>query len=240
MTRDTRNPALNGRNGIASKLASAGPAEATWSQSLPAWSAENTSRLWVAAGAGLSVLAFLALGTAVLRAFLPAGNDDATCSTGDDCNERGAALAQEDDLALAAWMFQRGCDQGHGAACNNLGLAYQSGQGVVEDLEQARTAFQRACSDGFAEGCSNEGVLHEQGLGVPVNLGDAQRLYFQACQRGSALGCSNLGALYARGRGVEVDPGEAARFFAEACMRGSGIGCANLFESQSPQRASSP
>jgi TPR repeat protein len=199
---------------------------------MPAWSAENTSRLWVAAGAGLGVLACLALGTVALKAFLPTGGD-ATCSTGDDCNERGVALAQAPDtLDLAARSFQRGCDQGHAAACNNLGLAYQSGRGVAEDFEQARTAFQRACGEGFAEGCSNEGVLHEQGLGVAKNLGDAQRLYLQACRRGSALGCSNLGALYAEGRGVAANPGEAARFFAEACSRGSDVGCANLFESQ--------
>jgi hypothetical protein len=240
MMRDTRNPSLSGGDG--SKPSSTGLAEGAWSQSLPAWSAQNTSRLWLGAGAGLGVLACLALGAAALKAFLPAGND-ATCSTGSDCNERGVALAQAPDaLALAARLFQRGCDQGHAAACNNLGLAYQSGRGVAENFEQARTAFQRACSEGFAEGCSNEGVLHEQGLGVPKNLGDAQRLYLQACQHGSALGCSNLGALYAEGRGVEADSGQAARFFAEACSRGSDVGCRNLFQSEheAPKAAISP
>jgi len=211
--------------------------DGAWNQSMPAWrEAARPSRLWMAAGVGLGVLGCVALGAAAFQRLSQSGAD-AACGSARDCNAHAAALTQTADasseqLALAARLFQRACDGGLAAACNNLGLAHQAGQGVPADYERARTAFQRACSAGFAEGCSNEGVLHEHGLGVPVNLGDARRLYFQACRRGSALGCSNLGALYAEGRGVVADDSEAARFFAEACSRGSDVGCANLFESE--------
>lgn len=238
MRQSTNNPSLDNLRAVnAGAGASNGPVDGAWIQSMPAWrEARASSRLWVAAGVGLGVLGCLALGAAALQRFAGSA-DDAACSTANDCNARAAAIIHapavpEDQLALAARMFQRACDQGHGAACNNLGLAHQSGAGVPVDHERARTAFQRACSEGIADACSNEGALHEHGLGVPVNLGDAQRLYFQACRRGSALGCSNLGALYAEGRGVELDPNEAARFFAEACSRGSEVGCANLFASE--------
>lgn len=239
MRQSTNNPRsnLHGVNAETTTTGSNGPADSAWTHSTPAWTeARDSNRLWVAAGVGLGVLGCLALGAAALQRFAGSA-EDAPCASANDCNARAAAILQagevpEDQLALAARMFQRACDEGHAAACNNLGLAHQTGEGVPVDYERARTAFQRACSDGIAEACNNEGALYEHGLGVPVNLGDAQRLYFQACRRGSALGCSNLGALYAEGRGVVADESEAARFFTEACSRGSEVGCTNLFASE--------
>jgi hypothetical protein len=185
-------------------------------------------------GAGLGVLGCLALGAAVFRS-LWGPWPESTCADGAACNAAGAGYARapdatENDLVLAARLFQRGCDLGYAAACNNLGLAHESGSGVPQDYERAMVAFERACSGGIAEGCSNQGTLHEHGLGVPVNLGDAQRAYNQACRRGSALGCSNLGVLYAEGKGVPADEAMASRLFAEACQGGSDVGCDNLFE----------
>lgn len=239
MPKSTENPSFD-RLGGASPSTGVKPEasmpEGAWIQSMPAWRESNSQHLWIAAGAGLGVLACLALAGALFERFSGSAAND-SCASGEECNARGAALSQpadasEEQLTRAARLFQRGCDQGSATACNNLGLAHQGGRGLPIDHARALAAFQRACSAGFAEGCSNEGALHEHGLGVPVNLGDAQRLYFQACRRGSALGCSNLGALYASGRGVLTDETEAARFFGEACSRGSDVGCANLFESE--------
>lgn len=210
-----------------------------WSASEPAaWkdAAAATGRWWMAAGAGFAFLGCLALGAAGFR-WLSGPSLETLCSDGVSCNAAGAGYAQapdatDGDRALAARLFQRGCDLGHAPACNNLGLAYEGAQGVPQDYALAMSAFERACSGDFAEGCSNQGTLFEHGLGVPVNLGDARRAYNQACRRGSALGCSNLGVLYAEGRGVMADEAMAARLFAEACRAGSEIGCANLFESE--------
>jgi TPR repeat protein len=247
MREPTKSPSPSNLNGTSdAAFRTTGPVDGAWSQSTSAWSeARRPSRLWIASGVGLGVLGCLALVAAAFQRFAGTEND-AACGNANDCNARAAALLQSpdtsaDELAVAARLLSRACDQGHAAACNNLGLAHQSGQGVPIDYDRAKTAFQRACSAGFAEGCSNEGALHEHGLGVPVNLGDAQRLYFQACRRGSALGCSNLGALYAEGRGVVADGAEASRFFTEACSRGSEVGCTNLFVSErSAQHEAAP
>lgn len=207
-----------------------------WSTPEPAWKeAASASERWtIMIGAGLGVLGCMAIAAALVRSFwgpLP----DAMCKDGEACNAVGASYARapeasEEDLGTAARLFQRGCELGSAAACNNLGLAHESGSGVPQDYEQAMLAFERACSGGFAEGCSNQGTLHEHGRGVPINLGDALRAYNQACRRGSALGCSNLGVLYAEGKGVPVDEAQATRLFAEACKGGSEIACENLFE----------
>jgi TPR repeat protein len=192
-------------------------------------------------GMGLGALALAAIGAATVRA-MSGPSPETLCSDAVSCNAAAAAYsesadASEEDLKLAARLFQRSCALGHGPACNNLGLAYERASGVTQDYERAMRAFERACSLDFAEGCSNQGTLYEHGRGVTANLGDAQRLYNLACRRGSALGCSNLGVLYAKGRGVNADQTLAARLFAEACTAGSEVGCTNLLASGQPAPA---
>lgn len=215
---------------------SVGPDVHGWSTPEPAWKeAASASERWtVMIGAGLGVLGCLAVGAALWRS-LSGPLPEAMCADGAACNAAGANYArapdaQEEDLLVAARLFQRGCELGFAPACNNLGLAHENASGVPRDHQRAMLAFERACSGGFAEGCSNLGTLYERGLGVRVNLGDAQRAYNQACRRGSALGCSNLGVLYAEGRGVPADEAMASRLFAEACKGGSDVGCDNLFQ----------
>jgi TPR repeat protein len=202
-----------------------------------AWkeAAAATERWWITVGVGLGALALLTIGAATFRAL--SGPRDTPCSDGASCNAAGVAYAEsddasDDDVKLAARLFQRSCDLGYGPACNNLGLAYERARGVPQDHERAMLAFERACSLGFAEGCSNQGTLYEHGRGVSANLGDAQRLYNLACRRGSALGCSNLGVLYSKGLGVNEDETVAARLFARACTAGSEVGCTNLLASE--------
>jgi Sel1 repeat-containing protein len=214
-----------------------------WNRTTPWNEAARMSRpLGLGAAVALGLVACFTLVNATVRG-LSRDSLAASCKSASECNELGARFAAAPagsegalqdaapkDAAMASRLFQRACDLGSAAGCNNLGLAYKRAQGVPEDYVLAMTSFERACSGGLAEGCSNQGVLYEHGLGVSVNLGDAQRLYQQACRRGSALGCSNLGALYAQGRGVVADQQAAARLFGDACSAGSAIGCSNLFE----------
>jgi len=219
------------------------PVVGAWSEAAP-WNDTSlkSRRLSILAGISLGFLAVLAVGGALLRQGASALN----CSDGAECNRlgvlssRGASAAPEaaaaegtaQDLPGAARLFQRACDLGNAAGCNNLGLAFERGQGVPQDYERAFTLFEQACGGGFAEGCNNQGALYEHGQGVAVNLGDAQRLYAQACNHGAALGCSNLGVLYAEGRGVVADPAQAVQLFSDACSAGSSVGCNNLVEAQ--------
>lgn len=235
MRQSTSNPTQHGsESSAASGGVTQGEGWSTAGEAALVWhDDERTGRRWIIAASGLGVLACLVVAAAAARSLSP----PLPCATAKECNELGAHHAQApdaqpEDLALAARLFQRGCEQGHAAACNNLGLAYQRAEGVPQDHTRAMTFFERACSGGFAEGCSNKGALYEHGLGVAANVGDAQRLYSQACRRGSALGCSNLGVLFKEGRGVTPDSEAASRLFAEACTAGSPVGCSNLFLSE--------
>lgn len=236
MRQSTSNPSQHGSASAAASPVMGGEGWSTGDAGGSLWQDESrTERRWIIAASGLGILAFLAIVGAAARSLSPAW----PCDTATQCNELGAHHAQSpnaqpEDLALAARLFKRACDQGHAPACNNLGLAYQRAEGVPQDYGRAMTSFERACSGGFAEGCSNQGVLYEHGLGVAANVGDAQRLYSQACRRGSALGCSNLGVLFREGRGMAPDREAASRLFAEACRAGSPVGCSNLFVSEPP------
>lgn len=217
----------------AAQHGSEGPLVGTWTNAATWDDPSVTSRrLGIMAVVGLGFLAIFAVVGGLARNLGSAS----TCASGAECAELGARYAlgadgvAEDDT-LAARLFQRSCDFGHAAGCNELALAFEAGAGVPQDYERAMTYFARACSGGFAEGCNNQGALYEHGRGVPVNLGDAQRLYTQACRHGSGVGCSNLGVLYAQGRGVPADPAVAARLFQEACKAGSTVGCSNLVDS---------
>jgi hypothetical protein len=212
-------------------VASWSPQGTVWST--PAWNdtALAPRRFGITASVGLGLLALLAFIGAVSRGVGP------SCTTGSDCNRLGVVAAEgaaqvAQTPERAARLYQRACDLGDAAGCNNLGLAFQSAPGVPERYARAFRAFELACSRGLAEGCSNQAVLYEQGRGAPRNLGDALRLYTQACRHGSSLGCSNLGALYAKGRGVAKDRDTALFLFAEACNAGNAIGCSNLIQIQ--------
>jgi hypothetical protein len=215
---------------------SSSPADGTvWTKAAP-WNDTSLGprRLGIIAGVGLGLAALVALAGALSHTF---GRAQLACHTGADCNRAALAVAQgvggrAPDAVQAARLYQRGCDLGDGAACNNLGLAFQLGRGVPRDDAQAFSFFELGCSRGAAEGCNNQGAMYEHGSGVQANLGDALRLYTQACRRGSALGCSNLGVLYAEGRGVAADQSEALHLFQEACNAGSSVGCNNLAQSQ--------
>lgn len=242
MRQSTSNGASEGGKASTPSMTSLGPDGGSVLEPVTAWkeAAAASERWWIMVGAGLGMLAVVAIGGAALRA-LSGPTPETLCSDGVSCNAAGVSYAEnvdasEDDLNLAARLFRRSCDLGHGPACNNLGLAHESARGIPQDYERAMSAFERACSLGFAEGCSNQGTLYEHGRGVPANLGDARRLYNLACRRGSALGCSNLGVLYAKGLGVNADEAVAGRLFAQACTAGSEVGCANLLASEERTR----
>ena len=49
-----------------------------------------------------------------------------------------------------ASLYQKACDGGDAAACNNLGVMYYDGAGVPQDYTRAASLYEQAC-DGGAE-----------------------------------------------------------------------------------------
>lgn len=93
------------------------------------------------------------------------------------------------DLARSAEAYERGCTLGERVACNNLGDAYEYGDGVPRDLPRAVELYNRACREGEALGCANLGHLIENGEGTPRDVPRARALYRDACASGNDYGC---------------------------------------------------
>ena len=84
------------------------------------------------------------------------------------------AYAREDYVqARARWMQL--AEKGDAKAMNNLGVLYDSGQGVTQDAAAAGQWFRRAAEGGNAGGMNNWGRMLEQGRGVPRDAQEAAR-----------------------------------------------------------------
>jgi TPR repeat protein len=120
------------------------------------------------------------------------------------------------------------CDAKNGAACDELGRRYLSGEGVAADDTRARELLDRACAYGEAIGCSRLGFMHETGRGVRADAARAAALYTRGCEAGAAFGCTRIGLMYANGRGVARDDARAVGFYRRGCDGGDGGSCSNL------------
>ncbi|RYZ05466.1 MAG: sel1 repeat family protein [Myxococcales bacterium] len=92
-------------------------------------------------------------------------------------------------LERAAALFGTACDLGYLDSCHNVGMAYMTGEGVVQDLPKAALIFQNACAAGLARSCTNLGHLYREGRGVKQDSRKAAELFTKGCGGGSAKGC---------------------------------------------------
>lgn len=123
---------------------------------------------------------------------------------------------------------QTGCDRGDLAACDELAVLYERGEGVRMDVERAAELHRRACDGGHALGCTRLGACYADGRGVPRDPASAARYFGMACDAGNPAGCNQLGLSYGERTGVPGRPDLAADLFRRACDGGDAAGCTNL------------
>ena len=173
---------------------------------------------------------------AALIAAEEAAKEDAfklTCEGGnaEDCHAKGYhQFHHQKNYGQGRLLYQKACDGGWVASCNELGYSYSSGLGVPVDYSRARTLFSKACDGYYVSGCGNLGLLYYRGNGVSVDYSRAQSLFRKSCEGGILAGCFNLGAIYFGGIGVSVDYSRARPLFSKACEGGVIAGCNGLGE----------
>jgi hypothetical protein len=101
----------------------------------------------------------------------------------------GPSAAQDADT------FEAACSFGDFAACNVLGLMYETGAGVDQDLQRASAIYGRLCDAGDSAGCTALGLLMAHGFGMPKDRLGAASLYRTACEAADEFGCDLLAAL---------------------------------------------
>lgn len=126
--------------------------------------------------------------------------------------------------------LQRGCDQGSGSACLQLGNAYYEGkdaQGHTLDLNyfKARKAFDRACDRDNAKACYNLGFMKQHGEGGDIEKSKAAGLYKKACELGDAVSCGKGAAAYRDAQGTAADLAVAAELAKRGCEKDDKDSC---------------
>lgn len=136
----------------------------------------------------------------------------------------GAGVARDPDRALQ--LAQQGCEAKDLAACNNLGILYLGGIGVVKDEAHALKLFDGLCREhNQPRACFNAAALYDGG---PVTVRDpakAADYYTRLCNFGEPNSCYNLGNLYLDGRGVAKDAEKAKALHTLACRSGLKAAC---------------
>ena len=63
------------------------------------------------------------------------------------------------DAQEAAKLYRIACNGGEMNGCNNLGVMYVNGTGVVQDVQEAVRFYRTACDGGEMSGCYNLEIL---------------------------------------------------------------------------------
>lgn len=149
----------------------------------------------------------------------------------DQCADEGLAYSHgrdhyPRDLARSVAAYERGCMLGQRVACNNLGDAYEYGDGVRRDLARAGQLYDRACRTGEPLGCANLGHLLENGEGVARDVARARALYRDACAAGSDYGCFHQQMSAVESPATPAEAQRALEKWQRACDARSARACA--------------
>jgi len=134
----------------------------------------------------------------------------------------------DETKSAAVAVFRTGAAHGHAPSMRNLGLLYESGQGVAQDYAKAREWYEKAAAKGDAIAMSNLGGLCADGRGVAQDYARAREWYEKAADKGNAIAMSNLGLLYESGQGVAQDYAKAGEWYEKAAAKGNAIAMSNL------------
>lgn len=122
------------------------------------------------------------------------------------------------------------CEVGLSAACRNMGLRYEQGEGgMAKDIAQARAYFERGCKLRNGPSCAWVGEGHLFGdFGYAKSARSAAPQLSRACEYGSGYGCRVLAQLHDQGSGVAKSKVMAAGYYRRACDLEDALGCTYL------------
>ncbi len=134
--------------------------------------------------------------------------------------EKGLAAYNSGNYATALAEWKPLADQGNASAQANLGVMYDSGEGVIEDDREAVKWYRLAAEQGYAPAQARLGFMYANGEGVIEDDKEAFKWYRLAAQQGLAPAQYNLAVMYANGEGVIEDSKEAVKWFRLAAEQG--------------------
>lgn len=116
------------------------------------------------------------------------------------CNDYGVFLQTgkgvRQNLNEAMKYYEKSCDLGWGAGCDNLGNVYYFEK---KDYKEAKNYFEKACDLNSGNGCYNLATSYYNGKGVRQDKSLAKEYYGKACDNGEQKGCDNYKKLNEQG-----------------------------------------
>jgi TPR repeat protein len=125
-------------------------------------------------------------------------------------------------------LYNQAANQNNVVAQNNLGVCYDSGQGVMKDEVEAAKWFRKAAERNYAVAEYNLGFYYASGTGVAKDEVEAVKWYRKAAEQGYAPAQNNLGGCYGAGQGVAQDDVAAVKWYQKAAEQGYAPAEANL------------
>ncbi len=116
---------------------------------------------------------------------------------------------------------QRQAKAGSAVAQVEMGLKYQTGEGVNQNVDKAFYWFRKAAVQGNTTGLEEVGTAYYRGEGVPKNNTQAIYWWKQAAENGKSSAMWWLGYIYSReNNGVTIDKEEACNWFKRSAELG--------------------
>ncbi len=112
----------------------------------------------------------------------------------------GINAIKDKKSAKAHELFSKACDANNANGCMDLGIMYDTGNGVKQNKIKAVQLYTKACDGGNAKGCLNAGLMYGNAEGVEGDYSKAFKLLSKACEGKNAKGCFYLGGMYLDGK----------------------------------------
>eukprot|EP00729_Bicosta_minor_P016507 gene16507-biopygen27206 len=158
---------------------------------------------------------------------------------------RNGEGVEQDDVEAAKWYRKaaeagitmahqvvpkvgKSAEAGYAPAQNNLGFAYDKGNGVEQDHVEAAKWYRKSAEAGNANAQCNLGFAYRIGEGVEQDHVEAATWFRKSAEAGDAPAQRNLGVMYRIGEGVEQDQVEAATWFRKSAEAGHEMAQYNL------------
>ncbi|MBE9863195.1 hypothetical protein G6W41_03535 [Campylobacter concisus] len=137
------------------------------------------------------------------------------------CFEMGLEYNNKGDYKKANEYYEMGCNLGDGGSCNNLGINYKNGDGVLVDIDKAKEFFQRACDLNIGIACQNLANLYW----LEKKIDSAAINYEKACNLGMAKSCGYASELFKDDANIFKDLKKAIEFAKKGCDLKDGKSC---------------
>lgn len=125
--------------------------------------------------------------------------------------------ARKGEMTDAVSMWKEASDMGYSRSQFNLGLSYETGQGVKKDARKAAKYYKLAAAENHTQAMYNLALLYREGEGVKQDTGKAIGLMERAAEQGLAQAQTYLGVHYTEADSQNYN--RAVTMFSEAAKQ---------------------